>query len=54
MCSIGWFALQAIPKKTLQDLKRSFMEEYDANNDGKIEIKEVCNCNHGCPNQKQG
>ncbi|XP_055357991.1 calbindin-32-like isoform X2 [Paramacrobiotus metropolitanus] len=30
-----------IPKKTLDDLKRSFMEEYDVNGDGKIEIKEL-------------
>ena len=33
--------LQSISKKTLEELKRSFMEEYDVNHDGKIEIKEV-------------
>ena len=32
---------QAIPKRVLEELKRSFMEEYDVNRDGKIEIKEV-------------
>ena len=35
---------QAIPKRTLDELKRSFMEEYDVNRDGKIEIKEVRTC----------
>ncbi|OQV11846.1 Calbindin-32 [Hypsibius exemplaris] len=32
---------EAIPKRTLDELKRSFMEEYDVNHDGKIEIKEL-------------
>ena len=39
---------QAIPKRTLDELKRSFMEEYDVNRDGKIEIKEVRTCAAVC------
>lgn len=40
--NIKWY-LQAVTDAMLEELKSCFMEAYDDNQDGKIDIREVCN-----------